>query len=350
MTEPLGSEYRKTSTIRGDPSEMKPCPWCASAGWVIEDYGIDGREPLLYRPQCKACGGGHGGFDMRARAIAAWNRRTPDVFAATHEPVEGVEWGDVGELVARLRSVNGSWRHDLFATLGIEAADALTAEHAARVRAEKERDEFAAQVNARSGLGRAYSALTEMRQPQAADGGFEVTPELVSYILRYGGMCRACADEHGICPSSGLPCENDEKAVRFVLGALSYGLRHGFVALAKAAQIAALDQPKVGGGELLSVAEQDVISERSRQIQREGYTPDHDDEHSDGAIAKAAACYAVGYRGLLEGVTSAMIWPRGWEFKSDNRRRELVKAGALVIAEIERIDRLTQPSQIGGEG
>lgn len=55
--------------------------------------------------------------------------------------------------------------------------------------------------------------------------------DVVSYIARYGGMCRGCADEHGICPGSGLPCDDEEKPIRHVLEALSYGLRHGYITL-----------------------------------------------------------------------------------------------------------------------
>lgn len=55
--------------------------------------------------------------------------------------------------------------------------------------------------------------------------------EVVRYIARYGGMCRGCADEHGICPGSGLPCEDVDKPIRHVLEALSYGLKHGYITL-----------------------------------------------------------------------------------------------------------------------
>lgn len=51
----------------------------------------------------------------------------------------------------------------------------------------------------------------------------------VSYIARYGGMCRDCADEGGICPSSGLPCANSRKAIEHVLNALKYGIEHKFL-------------------------------------------------------------------------------------------------------------------------
>lgn len=57
----------------------------------------------------------------------------------------------------------------------------------------------------------------------------EITEELIRYIVRYGGSCRDCADEAGVCPSSGLPCEGADKAVRHVLTALNYGSKHGYL-------------------------------------------------------------------------------------------------------------------------
>lgn len=97
-----------------------------------------------------------------------------------------------------------------------------------------------------------------------------------------------------------------------------------------------------------SRAAQDVLAERCRQVKREGYTPEHDDEHACGEIAAYAAFYAMppacrewpaedtGYGATL----AAAIVPHGWPIPEDgDRRRELVKAGALVLAEIERIDR-----------
>lgn len=53
----------------------------------------------------------------------------------------------------------------------------------------------------------------------------------VDYVSRYGGMCRDCADEDGICPTSGLPCAGAErqKAIRHVIEAVNYGLKHGYL-------------------------------------------------------------------------------------------------------------------------
>ncbi|PZQ21140.1 MAG: hypothetical protein DI569_12810, partial [Sphingopyxis macrogoltabida] len=36
----------------------------------------------------------------------------------------------------------------------------------------------------------------------------------------------------------------------------------------------------------------DIAAERRRQVEAEGWTPDHDDEHGDGSLAAAAATYA----------------------------------------------------------
>lgn len=57
------------------------------------------------------------------------------------------------------------------------------------------------------------------------------TPEELDYISRWGGMCRGCADEDGICPSSGLPCEDEprNRAIRHVVAALRYGQGHGYL-------------------------------------------------------------------------------------------------------------------------
>jgi len=87
---------------------------------------------------------------------------------------------------------------------------------------------------------------------------------------------------------------------------------------------------------------EDIYAERRRQIDSEGWTPEHDDDHNAGELARAAACYAVGGR-IAESVgvgIARWIWPwtNDW-WKPDTRRRELVKAGALIVAEIERLDR-----------
>jgi hypothetical protein len=86
----------------------------------------------------------------------------------------------------------------------------------------------------------------------------------------------------------------------------------------------------------LTKAAQDVLAERQRQISVEGWHPDHDDGHNHGEMALAAGKYA----GAAGGWTSLVGWPWAPEWwKPGTPRRMLVKAGALILAEIERLDR-----------
>lgn len=89
----------------------------------------------------------------------------------------------------------------------------------------------------------------------------------------------------------------------------------------------------------------DIAAERRRQIDVEGWTPEHDDSHSRGELACAAGCYALVAGGLMDWFRISSLklwpWPREW-FRPNNTRRALVKAGALIVAEIERIDRLAK--------
>jgi hypothetical protein len=78
-----------------------------------------------------------------------------------------------------------------------------------------------------------------------------------------------------------------------------------------------------------------VAFERERQMSAEGYTPEHDDAHIDGALADAAACYLVAD---VNGGHPGVAWPwlvRYWRPKS--RILNLVRAGALISAEIDRL-------------
>jgi hypothetical protein len=89
-----------------------------------------------------------------------------------------------------------------------------------------------------------------------------------------------------------------------------------------------------------------IIAERERQVSAEGYTTEHDDSHASNELAQAAACYVMPYRERQRPITSLMnvrqyVWPwgSGWKPTPDDRIRELVKAGALIVAEIERLQR-----------
>ena len=80
----------------------------------------------------------------------------------------------------------------------------------------------------------------------------------------------------------------------------------------------------------------DVAAERKRQIEKEGWSHKHDDEHASGDMAWAAAAYCVSD----EDLALEMLWPweRDW-WKPKDYRANLVRAAALIVAEIERLDR-----------
>ncbi|MGE1322855.1 ead/Ea22-like family protein [Klebsiella pneumoniae] len=89
-----------------------------------------------------------------------------------------------------------------------------------------------------------------------------------------------------------------------------------------------------------TAAAADVLAERKRQVTAEGLTPGHDDEYEHGELADAAGCYALSSE-LFDCAGEPprpWPWPDEW-WKPTNRRRDLVKAGALILAEIERLDR-----------
>ena len=94
-----------------------------------------------------------------------------------------------------------------------------------------------------------------------------------------------------------------------------------------------------------------IAEERQRQIRKEGFDEDHDDSHDAGQLALAAACYACNaatwaQRGkALKGNYAkysepGFRWPwrlKWWKPKS--QIQDLVRAGALIAAEIDRLQR-----------
>jgi len=88
-----------------------------------------------------------------------------------------------------------------------------------------------------------------------------------------------------------------------------------------------------------------IAAERQRQIEVEGWTPEHDDEHDNGELIAASICYArIGcpYPSIRDSTSPLWPWDAKWwkpAFRHD-KIRNLVKAGALIAAEIDRLQRL----------
>lgn len=91
----------------------------------------------------------------------------------------------------------------------------------------------------------------------------------------------------------------------------------------------------------------DIIKEeRERQIAQEGWTPEHDDEHTASELSIAAGCYIDETNNIVqlgEGRESQFPgewpWANEWWKPSDDPVRNLAKAGALIAAEIDRLQR-----------
>lgn len=109
-----------------------------------------------------------------------------------------------------------------------------------------------------------------------------------------------------------------------------------------------------------------IAAERARQVAEEGWTTEHDDGHADGALARAAACYALPERLYVERRYAGRVafedpwpWNDSWDKRKESpqrsgsyanhpyniptngeaRIRMLVRAGALIAAEIDRLER-----------
>lgn len=92
-----------------------------------------------------------------------------------------------------------------------------------------------------------------------------------------------------------------------------------------------------------------IRKERARQraAKGEGWSAAHDDGHTRGELAMAAAVYAMPDQMREQTILGRSLrsllwpWPGEWKPVRDDRIRELVKAGALIAAEIDRLQRET---------
>lgn len=109
-----------------------------------------------------------------------------------------------------------------------------------------------------------------------------------------------------------------------------------------------------------------ILRERERQIHEEGWGSEHDDEHTDGSLALAAICYAAPvlvYERAADSYHFFDPWPSSWDYHwdkrgdlddewedppdpktyTDEKRIDLlIKAGALIAAEIDRLNRASR--------
>lgn len=105
---------------------------------------------------------------------------------------------------------------------------------------------------------------------------------------------------------------------------------------------------------------EEIAAERQRQIETEGWSVEHDDEHTRSELAMAAALYAAPaplfqiehgdrhvswfdpwpWHDTEEGPRGGFVRVPAWDKRKKHPlRRKLVIAAALIVAEIERLDR-----------
>ncbi|PWV66020.1 hypothetical protein [Plasticicumulans acidivorans] len=96
-----------------------------------------------------------------------------------------------------------------------------------------------------------------------------------------------------------------------------------------------------------------IGSERRRQIESERFSAEHDDVHTRDELAWAAICYVIPPKKRQMSVCGMcwgwkpQYWPESWSTEwwkpgagnLEGRISELVKAGALIAAEIDRLKR-----------
>lgn len=91
-----------------------------------------------------------------------------------------------------------------------------------------------------------------------------------------------------------------------------------------------------------------IAEERQRQIEKEGWTAEHDKQHDDEELVDAAVCYLLQSPDMQINVQTESviveakkaIWPwsiKWWKPSPQNRIKELVKAGALIAAQIDKL-------------
>lgn len=92
-----------------------------------------------------------------------------------------------------------------------------------------------------------------------------------------------------------------------------------------------------------------IADERARQVMEEDWTPEHDDDHHKGELSAAAIVYAkAAYKQVAFGTLPDMFaseegrdwpWDSTWWKPSQDPVCNLIKAGALIAAEIDRLQR-----------
>lgn len=196
---------------------------------------------------------------------------------------------------------------------------------------------------------RQFERICEGLPQDAIDGGWTVQG-IRGYAKRLEDQLKAAQAQHSVPEISGIgrDAEHPRAVVLYLRNEPSEEDMRAIQNFLRAMPAAAPAQAQHSVPELLVRAEDfvsgkevpqawlDVQAERRRQITAEGWTPEHDDLYCAAELPRAAAAY------ILNGANdeAPAIWPfsaKWW--KPRDARSNYVRAGALILAEIERLDR-----------
>lgn len=92
-----------------------------------------------------------------------------------------------------------------------------------------------------------------------------------------------------------------------------------------------------------------IQAERKRQVEEEGFEQRHDDRYQHGELIDAALSYVIASLNAghpaMQRSPKEWPWDEKWWKPSPSRKSNLKKAGALIAAEIDRIDRIEKKQQ-----
>jgi hypothetical protein len=206
-------------------------------------------------------------------------------------------------------------------------------QRAERVEAEAERQARCGFVH--GGRPKGWTCLDEVRE--AHDPKARMSDEYRAKVLRLGYACNGCRLRAALASGSFDPVQMADD-----------------VAIVEANADMA---PPHRVREWKSEGVHRIAVERERQVIDEGYDADHDDQHAAGRLVDAAICYAMAGQAAARGedlherygtrpdsgVGLPALWrwpwmPRDWK-PSHDPIRNLVRAAALLAAEIDRLQR-----------
>lgn len=364
-------------------TELLPCPFCGGKAGIIEGRAREDVWPhgVFHRAYCTACQVRQHFHRAPAEAIAAWNHRAPSTAgvadltetAALNKLLTDLAWNAASQCSAEKGHINDAL-HNGLRKIVCEAVDAVRALTAARAMvAPSEADLPRSDLDALMRDPRYWRDRDPAVVKQVTEGFnriYGITPPAAPAVSAPAAPEVMRAKILPYTDEDGLPDPQMRNFVMLAIGADADSPTHVLDRIPREAAQVICDvvngsllpsADASGGGGVLA----EVAAERRRQIEAEGWTPEHDDHHGRGEMAAAAAAYAYmatltedvrdthkgaiwgRARGWFSVVCAMWPWAPQW-FKPTDPRRDLIKAGALIVAEIERLDRSAPPARMEG--